>query len=99
MAKTKAPKKVFASAYLFPLAALYAAFILPWALLALLWQVPAPAGLLSIYGHAHELLAGYALLVIAGYSIRRIKYNNLFILLAIWADAIVSLFILLGVLF
>jgi|SRR5699024_4507527 len=90
MAKTKAPKKVFASAYLFPVAALYAAFILPWALLALLWQVPAPAGLLSIYGHAHELIAGYALLVIAGYLLGRIERNKLFILLASWAAARVS---------
>lgn len=90
MARANAVKTVFASAYLFPVAAMYAALVLPWAMLAMLWQVPAPAGLLSVYGHAHELIAGYALLVIAGYLLGRTERSKLFVLLGCWAAARLS---------
>lgn len=88
--KTKEVKRVFASAYLFPVAVAYAALILPWAMLTLLWQVPAPAGLYSVYGHAHELLAGYALLVIAGYLLGRIEQYKLRWLIVSWAASRLS---------
>ena len=61
------PRLPFANAWFFPAAALYAALLLPWSVLALLGLLPAPAGLLGPFGHAHELLFGFALAVVAGY--------------------------------
>lgn len=84
MAKNK-PVTVFASDYLFSVAALYAAIILPWSMLALLGQVPAPVGLMSVYGHAHELLAGYAILVVSGYLLGKLTPLQIGIFLGIWA--------------
>jgi len=73
-----------ASQYLFPLAAAYAALILPWSLLALLAAVPAPAGLYSTFGHAHELLIGYAMLVVAGYLLGPIGTGKVLLLISVW---------------
>lgn len=78
------PTKVFASGYVFPVAAFYAALIVPWSVLALLGKLPAPAGLLSVYGHAHELLAGYGILVVAGYLLGKIRPRLLWLFLASW---------------
>lgn len=57
----------FANAAFFPAAMLYSALILPWSVLALIGVLPGPPGLLSVGGHAHEMLFGYALAVVAGY--------------------------------
>lgn len=84
------PKTVFASGYVFPVAAAYAALIVPWSVLALLGKVPAPLGLLSVYGHAHELLAGYGILVVAGYLLGKIRPLHLWLFLATWLLARVS---------
>src|SRR5699024_8804001 len=56
-------------------------------LLALLYNVPAPPGVVSVYGHAHELLAGYALLVLAGYLLGRAEKRLLFIVAFSWVAA------------
>lgn len=56
-----------ADAWFFPAAALHAAILLPWSVLAMLGLLPAPAGLLDPAGHAHEMLFGFALAVVAGY--------------------------------
>lgn len=85
--RTQKPESVFASAFLFPVAAVYAALILPWSMLVLLWQIPAPPGLYSVYAHAHELLAGYALLVIAGYLLGKVKRRQIYVLLMGWVAA------------
>lgn len=60
-------KGPFANTVFFPAALLYAALILPLSVFALTGTVPAPPGLLTAGGHAHELLFGYALAVVAGY--------------------------------
>lgn len=78
------PRKQPASRYLFPLAAAYAAFILPWSSLALLLGVPAPPGLYSVFGHAHELLIGYAMLVVAGYLLGPLATRKLLLLIVLW---------------
>lgn len=73
-----------ASQYLFPLAAAYAALILPWSSLALLMGIPAPVGLYSAFGHAHEMLIGYAMLVVAGYLLGPIAAPKVWLLIAVW---------------
>ena len=50
----------------FPAATLYGALLLPWSVGAMLHAVAAPASLATAFGHAHEMLAGYALAVVAG---------------------------------
>ena len=77
-------RKKPASQYLFPLAAAYAALLLPWSSLALLMGVPAPPGLYSVFGHAHELLIGYAMLVVAGYLLGPIESVKIRSLIAVW---------------
>lgn len=60
-------KGPFANAVFFPAAMAQAALILPWSVLALQGLVPAPPGLATVGGHAHEMLFGFALAVVAGY--------------------------------
>ncbi len=57
----------FANTLFFPAAVIYALIALPWSVLALQGLVPAPPGLITPGGHAHEMLFGYALAVVAGY--------------------------------
>ncbi len=86
-ATVKAPvkkRKKPASQYLFPLAAAYAALIMPWSTLALLIGIPAPAGLYSVFGHAHELLIGYAMLVVAGYLLGPTEGRKVLLLVGVW---------------
>ncbi len=59
--------QLFANRWFFPLAAAYAALILPWSVLGQWGLLAAPAGLQSSLGHAHEMLFGFALAVVAGY--------------------------------
>jgi len=77
-------RKKPASYYLFPLAAAYAALLMPWSILALLQGVPAPAGLYSAFGHAHELLIGYAMLVVAGYLLGPLAGRKVALLIIVW---------------
>jgi len=77
-------RKKPASQYLFPLAAAYAALLMPWSTLALLLGVPAPVGLYSIFGHAHELLIGYAMLVVAGYLLGPLEGQKILMLISVW---------------
>jgi len=67
----------------FPLAAAYAL------LAPLLWMASVSGWLpaRSAYWHAHELLFGYALLVVAGYLVGRAKRNLLSALLCAWLAA------------
>lgn len=88
--RASAPKKgrpPFANALFFPTAALYAALIVPWWALTLAGVVPAPAGLGLPAYHAHELLFGFALAVVAGYLLgpQSMRFN--LALLIIWCSA------------
>lgn len=60
----------FPGSYWFPIAALYAALVLPWSVLGQTHALAAPAGLQGSLGHAHEMLFGFALAVVAGYTLK-----------------------------
>ncbi|MCC5857906.1 MAG: NnrS family protein [Ectothiorhodospiraceae bacterium] len=78
---------VAAERLLFPLAALQAALIVPASLYGMRSGAPALAGLSSPLGHAHELLFGFALAVVGGYLINRIRRDVLWLLAGIWLMA------------
>ncbi|WP_417776328.1 NnrS family protein [Stutzerimonas xanthomarina] len=85
-----APRKSrlpFANAWFFPAAALYAALILPWSVLTMLGLVPALPGLTAPAGHAHEMLFGYALAVVAGYLLGPQPQRITLALLGCWLAA------------
>ncbi|MGJ3589737.1 NnrS family protein [Stutzerimonas stutzeri] len=84
------PRLPFANAWFFPVAALYAAFILPISVLALLGLIPAPPGLSTPSGHAHEMLFGFALAVVAGYLLGPQPLRLILSLLGCWALARLS---------
>lgn len=77
----------FANAWFFLAAALYAALILPYSVLALLGLLPALPGLATSAGHAHEMLFGFALAVIAGYLLGPQPLRFTLALLGCWALA------------
>src|SRR5690606_21075844 len=77
----------FAAIYFFPFAAAYAALLLPWSVLSQLNLMPAPPGLLGSVGHAHEMLFGYALAVVAGYILGPQPRRLIRILLGVWLAA------------
>jgi uncharacterized protein involved in response to NO len=82
-----APRAVSASRLFFPLAAAYAALILPASVLPMLGIAPALPGLASPAAHAHEMLFGFALAVVAGHQLGQAGARTLGLLLALWAAA------------
>jgi uncharacterized protein involved in response to NO len=68
----------------FPAAALYGAIVLPWSVLAIIGVVHGPAALGTPMGHAHELLLGYALAVVAGYQLPPMSGRRLALLFMLW---------------
>lgn len=74
----------FASVYWFPLAAFYAALVLPWSVAGQLGLVWAPAGLRTAAGHGHEMLFGFALAVVAGYVLGPQPPRKLFAVICLW---------------
>ena len=77
----------FPGSYWFPIAALYGAIVLPWSVLGQLGWVPAPAGWQGGLGHAHEMLFGFALAVVAGYALPPGKGRGAALLLLVWLAA------------
>ncbi len=71
----------------FPAAALYAAVVLPWSVLAITGWVEWPASLSTGVGHAHEMLLGYALAVVAGNQLGPMPASRALLLFAVWALA------------
>lgn len=84
------PARVAASTWFYPAAALQAAVVLPWSVLALLGAVPAPASLATPFGHAHEMLLGFALAVVAGNQLGVLPLRRLQLLFAAWVLARVT---------
>lgn len=84
------PRLPFANAWFFPVAALYAAFILPISVFSLLGLIPTPPGLSTPSGHAHEMLFGFALAVVAGYLLGPQPLRLILSLLGCWALARLS---------
>lgn len=82
-----AKRTPFANVYWFPLAAFYGALILPWSVLGQLGLAWAPPGLQHGLGHAHEMLFGFALAVVAGYVLGPREKPALLSLIALWLGA------------
>ena len=70
--------------WLFPLAALHAALMVPLSLLSLYHQLDVVPQLASPAAHARELLFGFALAVIAGYLLGPLPRGRLAALVGLW---------------
>src|SRR5690606_38861221 len=81
------PRPAMAHAWFFPAAALYATLLLPLSVAGLLGVLPMPPGLAQPLGHAHELLFGYALAVVAGYLLGPQPQPRCLALLGCWLAA------------
>lgn len=84
------PPPVLPQVLFFPAAALYAATILPWSVLSMTGVVAGPAALSSGSGHAHEMLLGYALAVVAGHQLPPRPLPRVLMLFGSWALARVA---------
>ncbi|MBL8539065.1 MAG: NnrS family protein [Betaproteobacteria bacterium] len=74
----------------FPLATLYAIFVMPASVLAMLGLTRAFPALASPIGHAHEMLFGFALAVVAGNQLGPMAVPRLTLLVVLWLIARVS---------
>ena len=71
----------------FPAAALHAAVVLPWSVLCMTGVVVGPAALSTGFGHAREMLLGYALAVVAGHQLPPMPAPRAVLLFALWVLA------------
>lgn len=71
----------------FPLAACWAGLAVPLSIAALLDPGLAPAALVPPWGHAHELLAGFALAVVFGFLANRVSVAWLLCAVSCWLAA------------
>ena len=83
-------KPPFAHTYWFPLAALYSALILPLSVGGQVGWFAVPAGLQYAWGHGHEMIFGFALMVIAGYLAGPQPKAYVFSVIGLWLVARVS---------
>ena len=74
----------------YPAAALYAALALPVSVLAMTGHPGALAALADPMGHAHEMLLGFALAVVAGNQLGVVGGRRVAVLLALWLAARVA---------
>lgn len=74
----------------FPAAAAYGLLVLPGSVLSLLGFMPGPPGLASPIGHAHEMLFGFTLAVVAGNQLGPTSVGRLAVLFGLWASARVA---------
>ncbi len=90
MTPDKPVRPPFANAWFFPAALLYGLAVIPlWVLGLLGWVSPLP-GLQQPAGHAHEMLFGYAMAVVAGYLLGPQPLRFTLILLLAWITARMS---------
>ena len=88
---SKAGNKVDAAQSLFfPAAAIHAAIVLPLSVFSLTFGKMLLPGLTSPSAHAHEMLFGFALAVVAGFLINRIERKKLWLLFGFWLTARLS---------
>jgi uncharacterized protein involved in response to NO len=81
------PARVAGHSVFFPAAAAYAALALPASVLAMTGHAPALPGLASPATHAHEMLFGFTLAVIAGNQLGPTPRARLVLMAACWAAA------------
>lgn len=74
----------------FPLAIVYAIVIIPASAYSMLGYIEILPALSSSYGHAHEMLFGFALAVVAGNQIGLITRSKLALLAGLWLFARVT---------
>ncbi|HEX6002635.1 MAG TPA: NnrS family protein [Burkholderiales bacterium] len=74
-------------ALFFPAAALYAAVALPGSVLVMTGVASGPAALATPFGHAHEMLLGYALAVVAGNQLPLMARSRAMLLFGLWFAA------------
>jgi len=86
----RADRLYAAQAVLFPLAATYAVAAVPLSVHGLTGGVPLFEGLATPSGHAHEMLFGFALAVVAGFTINRARALSLALLVSLWIVARVA---------
>ena len=79
--------RLAANVLFYPAAALYAALVLPWSVLAMAHVVPGPSSLSTPLGHAHEMLLGYALAVVAGNQLPPMSHPRAWLLFGLWVVA------------
>lgn len=79
--------RVITEIWFFPLAAIYGAFSVPAFVLGWTGLLPSLPGLRTPAGHAHELLFGYALAVVAGFLINRVSPPRLALMITLWLGA------------
>ena len=78
---------IVASTLFYPASTLYAMFVLPSSVLTMLGIVPAIPALASPAGHAHEMLFGFALAVVAGNQGGAVRAWRLAAVFALWLAA------------
>jgi len=82
--------KLAGHAVFFPAAALYAVIVLPASVLAMTGETGAMPALSTPLGHAHEMLFGYALGVVAGNQLGPMPLPRIALLAGLWALARVA---------
>lgn len=70
---------------LFPLAAAFAALLVPWWVAVSLGAAPLCAACQPAARHAHEMVFGYALAVVAGFLVTKVSRAGLAFAVALWA--------------
>ena len=70
--------------WFFPAAAAWAALALPISVLAMLGLIPGPRTLANPLGHAHVMLVGFALAVVAGYQLPQMTRERLALVFGLW---------------
>ena len=83
-------RRRLASTLFFPAATLYAIFVLPASVLSMLGMAPAIPALASPAGHAHEMLFGFGLGVVAGHQGGPLRAWQLAAAFALWLAARIS---------